>query len=95
MAEEKNFENRVKKYLRDKGAWVLKYWAGAAYTKTGVPDLLVCYKGYFIALELKSTHGRLSDIQKYTLEQIRAAGGHAMVLYPKDFDSFKEFLNSI
>ena len=26
MAAEKNFENKVKKFLKDKGAWVLKYW---------------------------------------------------------------------
>ena len=40
MAAEKNFENKVKKFLKDKGAWVLKYWGGAAYTKSGIPDLL-------------------------------------------------------
>lgn len=47
MAAEKNFENKVKKFLKDKGAWVLKYWGGAAYTKSGIPDLLVCFKGWF------------------------------------------------
>lgn len=33
MAAEKNFENRVKKYLDEYGCWWLKYWGGAAYTK--------------------------------------------------------------
>ena len=33
MAAEKNFENRVKKYLEEKGCWYIKYWGGAAYTK--------------------------------------------------------------
>ena len=41
MAAEKNFENRVKKYLDEYGCWWLKYWGGAAYTKSGIPDLLV------------------------------------------------------
>ena len=41
MAAEKNFENRVKKYLDEYGCWWIKYWGGAAYTKSGIPDLLV------------------------------------------------------
>lgn len=40
MAAEKNFENKVKAFLKDTGAWLLKYWSGAAYTKSGIPDLL-------------------------------------------------------
>ena len=32
MAAEKNFENKVKKFLKDNGCWILKYWGGAAFT---------------------------------------------------------------
>lgn len=45
MAQEKNFENRVKDFLKDMGCWQLKYWGGAVFTKSGIPDLLVCCKG--------------------------------------------------
>lgn len=48
MAAEKNFENKVKAFLKDTGAWLLKYWGGAAYTKSGIPDLLVCSDGCFL-----------------------------------------------
>lgn len=54
MAAEKNFENKVKAFLKDTGAWLLKYWGGAAYTKSGIPDLLVCSDG--VSLALKSKH---------------------------------------
>lgn len=40
MAAEKNFENRLKKYLEDKGCWFIKYWAGAAFTKDW--EFLIC-----------------------------------------------------
>ena len=40
-AAEKNFENKVKTFLKGKGFWFLKYWGGAAYTKSGIPDLYV------------------------------------------------------
>ena len=93
MAAEKQFENKIKAYLKEKGAWFLKYWAGAQYTKTGIPDLLVCYKGKFIAIEVKAENGKPSELQLHHIEQIRKAGGVAYILYPKDFDEFKTKMN--
>ena len=66
MGKEKNFENRVKAYLKEQGCWVIKYWGGGQYTKSGIPDLLACVNGTFVAIELKSETGKLSDIQKWT-----------------------------
>ena len=57
MAAEKNFENRVKKYLDEYGCWWLKYWGGAAYTKSGIPDLLVSSDGCFLGIEVKADNG--------------------------------------
>ena len=95
MAEEKNFENRVKKFLKDNGAWVLKYWGGAAYTKSGIPDLLVCVEGWFLGIELKASRGTPSDLQLYQIRQIRSARGVGCVLYPKDFEDFKQFIGRL
>lgn len=90
MAAEKNFENKVKKFLKDKGAWLLKYWGGAAYTKSGIPDLLVCFNGWFLGIELKAPNGRPSDLQLYNLREIEKAGGIGILLYPKDYEQFNE-----
>lgn len=92
MAGEKNFENRVKKFLTEQGCWVLKYWGGGQFTKAGIPDLLVCCNGHFLAIELKATNGRPSPLQLHTIEEIKKAGGTALVLYPKDFDEFKRLI---
>lgn len=89
MAAEKNFENRVKAYLKSKGVWYIKYWGGARFTKSGIPDLLACVNGKFVAIELKAPNGKPSELQLYTIEQIKKAGGKAFVLYPKDFNKFK------
>ncbi len=92
MAAEKQFENKIKAYLKSKGAWLIKYWAGAQFTKEGIPDLLVCYKGHFIAIEVKAENGHPSELQLYNIRKIIEAGGHAFILYPKDFDDFKNFI---
>ena len=86
---------RVRKYLESKGAYVLKY-VGGSQTKTGVPDLLVCYKGKFIALETKAPKGDdTKKLQIRNIDWIREAGGYARFLFPKDFDSFKKELEDL
>lgn len=95
MAAEKNYENRVKKFLEVQGCWFLKYWGGAAYTKAGIPDLLVCCNGKFLGVELKAPNGRPSDLQLYNLRKIRSAGGFGCLLYPKHFALFKQMIEQI
>lgn len=92
MATEKNFENKVKKFLKEKGCWILKYWGGAAFTKSGIPDLLVCCDGRFLGIELKAPKGRPSDLQIYNLREIDRSGGYAILLYPDQWELFKNFI---
>jgi len=95
MASEKQFENKIKKFLKDEGCWFLKYWAGAAYTKSGIPDLLICCNGYFLGVEVKAPRGKPSELQLWNIEKIKEAGGIGLVLYPKDFYSFKELIHKL
>jgi hypothetical protein len=95
MASEKLFENRVKKFLKDKGCWFIKYWGGAAFTKAGIPDLLICCNGYFIAAEIKGDGGNPSDLQLYNIEQIEKAGGIGLVIYPYQFNDFKRLIDEL
>ena len=91
MAAEKNFEERIKKFLESENCWFVKFFANA-YTKSGIPDLLVCCNGHFLGVELKGPKGRPSELQKWNIQKIKEAGGIAMVLYPKDFDDFKQLI---
>ena len=94
MAQEKNFENRVKKFLEEQGCWCVKYFANA-YTKSGIPDLLVCCNGYFVAVELKAPNGKPSELQLWNIEKIKESGGIGIILYPKDFEAFKSMILSL
>lgn len=89
MAQEKQLETKIKKFLESEGAYFVKYF-GCAFTRAGVPDLLVCVRGHFVAIEVKAENGKLSKLQKYNLEQIRKAGGIALAVKPSDFDSLKQ-----
>lgn len=92
MAEEKQFENRVKDYLDSTGVWYIKYWAGSKFTKEGIPDILACVNGRFYGIEDKSATGRPKVLQLRNLKLIRAAGGIGVLLYPKDFQGFKNLV---
>lgn len=89
--KEKQFENHVKEYLKQHGCWILKTWSNGIQRK-GVPDLLVCCKGYFVAVELKAEDGHASDLQQWNIEKIRKSGGIALVLYPDEFEAFKQLI---
>lgn len=95
MAQEKTFENRIKKYLTSVGAWHLKYWAGAQFTKSGIPDILSCVNGYFVAIEVKAQEGKPTELQLHTIQQIRQSGGFAFVLYPSGYEKFKSFIDDL
>lgn len=95
MAAEKNFENKIKSFLKDNNAWFIKYWGGGQFTKTGIPDILACIYGHFVAIEVKAPNGKPSELQLYHVDQIRKAGGHAMILYPSAWDDFKKFVDDL
>ena len=94
MTEEKRFENKVKQFLKDEGCYFVKHFANA-FTKSGIPDLLVCCNGYFVGVEIKATNGKPSPLQIHNLKQIDKAGGSAILLYPQDFELFTEFIRHL
>ena len=56
----------------------------------GIPDLIICLNGKFIAIELKNEDGKPSALQLYNIKQIKQSGGHAFILRPSEFEKFKE-----
>ena len=92
VAAEKDFENKVKAFLKEQGCWYVKYWAGGGFTTAGVPDLLICCNGRFVAVEVKASTGKPSDLQLKKIRDIRKAGGVAFVLYPDQFEEFKHMI---
>lgn len=94
VSREKTFENKVKKFLADNDCWVLKTWSNGIQ-REGVPDLLVCCNGYFLGVELKNEVGTPSDLQLWNIGKIREAGGIAIVLYPDQFEEFKDIIRRL
>lgn len=78
--KEAQFSKLVTKYLQEKGALVTNIAGGSNYQRAGVSDLLVCYKGHFIALELKVGNYQPDPLQLRYLLYVRNSGGIGIVL---------------
>lgn len=61
----------------------------------GIPDLLICFRGWFIAWELKTDQGSTDALQDYDLAKVRQAGGFAMVVSPSNLEESIAFLLSL
>ena len=94
MASEKSFETRIKNFLDEQGCYYLKVWGGGLQ-KSGIPDLLICCNGHFVAVEVKGGRGKPSELQLHNIECIKKSGGVGLVLYPKDFDGFKDLIHEL
>jgi len=69
------------------GIWDAKKGAYRAGAKKGVSDILACWRGYLIAIEVKIGRDRLRPEQEGFLLNINHVGGRAFVA--KDFETFK------
>jgi len=45
----------------------------------GISDLVACKNGQFIAIEVKTEKGKLTEYQQLFLDQVKACGGIAIV----------------
>lgn len=71
-------------YLRSRDDCFCWKEHGGMYGTAGLPDIICCYKGRFIAFEVKNAKGKVTELQKWTMGQINSAGGAAMVVRSVD-----------
>lgn len=70
---------QIKAALLERGAFGFKIHGGPTMM-VGLPDLIFCYRGQFVALEVKMPEGVVSSIQRRRIAEIREAGGYAFVV---------------
>lgn len=90
--KEQLIQRKIIQYLESIDTYVVKVITS---TKAGVPDILACYKGMFIAIEVKTpeTQKNVSELQKYNLARIQELGGHTLVAW--SVEQVEEFINGL
>lgn len=91
---ESAFQQKIIKKLNKKGAYVINVW-GNGFMRSGIPDLIVCYKGNFIGVELKTDIGRPSSLQIAHINLINKSGGRALILRPNNEQDLWDLLEEL
>lgn len=80
MTPEGRVKQRIKKVLDEYKASYF-YPATGGYGKSGVSDIVVCYRGRFVAIEAKATpKQKPTALQAAYLADVTDAGGYALVI---------------
>ena len=88
--KEKSIENKIKQYLKTVEDLYFFKEHGGLYGTAGVPDIICCYKGRFIALEVKAPDGKATALQDATIRRIIGAGGIARIV--RSLEEVKEII---
>ena len=60
--------------------------AANVYGRAGIPDIICCVNGHFLAIECKAGKGRTTALQDRELQRIRDSGGNALIIYDRAED---------
>jgi len=78
LTPEQRITQEIRYVLKLYGVFHFKHWGGPMGTP-GIADILGCYKGKFIAIEIKSEKGKLSPAQENFLKLVNDNGGIGFV----------------
>jgi Holliday junction resolvase len=76
---ESKVKKKVKKILDDLGAYHFSPMMDG-YGRSGVPDIIACYKGKFIGIECKAGDNKPTLLQLRNIEDIKRNQGLAIVI---------------
>jgi Holliday junction resolvase len=81
MTPEGKVKADVKKFLKERGAWFFMPVSNGM-GQVGIPDIICCYKGAFVAIECKAPGKRanVTENQKRVMLEILNAQGYAWVV---------------
>jgi Holliday junction resolvase len=91
MTPEKKVKDKVKKILKDVGAYNFMP-ATHGFGSSGVPDIVACHQGKFIGIECKAGKGKPTALQEKNLNEIFAQGGVAVLINENGIEAFKMFM---
>ncbi len=85
LTPEGKVKAKVVKILRDEGVYYF-FPATHGYGRSGVPDIICCVAGKFLAIECKAGGNKPTTLQVREIETIRQAGGVAVVTDETNWD---------
>lgn len=81
---ESDFVRRIRRYLDSLDGCFSWKEHGGMYGTAGIPDVICCLHGNFLAFEAKVPGNKPTKLQESTIRRINESGGVARVVYTMD-----------
>ena len=94
LTPERKVKNKCVEILKEHDAYYF-FPASNGLGRAGIPDIIVCAHGYFIAIECKAGKGKTTALQDRELHRIGGAGGVALVISEHNLDHLKDVMIAI
>lgn len=94
MTPEAKVKKKVVDVLKKNGAYYF-FPATGGYGRSGVPDIVCCYRGVFVAIECKSGTNKPTPLQQAEMGKIKQAQGFVLVVNEDNIDDVSTVLRDI
>ncbi len=91
---ETKVKNAVVRILKEHGAYHF-FPATHGMGRSGVPDVICCVRGRFLAIECKAGKNKPTLLQQREINNITAAGGVALVTNETNLDDLRAYLMTV
>lgn len=91
---EKKVKDKVVGILKDEGAYYF-FPATHGFGRSGVPDIVACVNGHFLAIECKAGKNKPTALQVREIEHIRRCGGVAVVANEENWEMVRELVRTM
>lgn len=78
MNKETKIQRAIQEYL--KGRRIFHFRVNADSSTVGIPDIIACYRGCFVGIEVKTKTGKPSEMQLTVADEIKNNLGY--VVFP-------------
>jgi Holliday junction resolvase len=69
--------------------------ASNGFGRAGIPDIIACYRGQFIAIECKAGKNTTTALQRRELSAIESAGGYQLVINETNIEQVDAVLQQL
>ena len=90
---ERDIVNKIMGYIKTVPGCFAWKQHGGQFGTAGLPDIIACINGRFVAFEVKRPGGRLTKLQETMLQRIKNAKGEAFKV--TSIDEVKEILKNL
>jgi Holliday junction resolvase len=91
---EKRVKEKVVRVLKEENVYYF-FPATHGYGRSGVPDIIICVNGLFLAVECKAGTNKPTALQISEIEAIRRNNGVAVVVNEENWDMVRELIRKL